>query len=1308
MIKWVKDTTIRFGSSIVIGDNMRLDEDADGRVKLSSVTGAGSVSILDDLTDVTIAAVADRHILVYNAGASQWQNLTLTAADIGAGTFKTGSFVYQGAVRLNGVLDWASDNASDIGAVGASRPRTGYFGTKVVAPIHIAGIDDTPPISLATYEVAVHDDVSQGGLFVGNAGINIGTRSNHSLHFISNNAIRWVLSGSGHLLATTDNTFDIGTLTDKRPRNIYAVNTFLGGWPDGTNSATLSVWGNVIVSGSVGWIKQVGAGIVRIENTGSALATGSVGNGLELAGNTALPSPALVQVFNRSTGAFAGLSLRGLQIDIYTSSLIWKFTSAGLIANTDNGPDIGALGATRPRTGYFATSLFTPALYSEGATSLILGTNSTSRWTIGSGGNLFANVDNVYDIGALSTNRVRGGYFRTTLNVGDISGFPIPVDFNVAGGSLFSGTGFAYYGNYPVRFENTTQAPSPPYSTGGGLEISGNPAPGSTGSLIYSIHRQGGFAWPLLIRASGIDFYTGWGSNAIRFTLRDTVATLSAGVDLVINAAGLGRFDNLNAGAGAPLTDHLLSYGSGGKWISRFVQTTFNTGNVTSAGLIDGTTISVIDDQRTLSGSPAAPTSPPVVTGVYKGIIVDMSSYGALPAGAKFVVDYSINSGSSFTTDAIIGIGNRIVHSNLHPEWGYVYKFKLRGASDSAYSSSAASKNPSYQAEVNAFGLITASQISTINLSAISANIGTITAGIIQNQSGTAGIRVDIGSNLPSTWTTYLNLPAITSGTFLKVLTALSISANGNAVFSGSMRASSLITASILNYGNTILSGTFSGWKARLAYNNIDWTNTTTKRISYGEDNTDSLVMYDATGQNVENIRMGDYTLTAGSINFSDSTWTPTSDSVTLDGDGILSGTAPPINTLTGTLPALNNQFVVKYFQELDNREVVIIGGLSLIYGYVDLYYSTNAGVSWTFLLRHTLSEFLDVGTTGTYQSAQWTETVTAGSGAGSMQFKTVVIPNRNDTGTVAGSSISRVTVNSVSTGNVTWTNGGTTISRRNLSISPNTVGGTNQGAHFLLRPTNVIPAATVAQQEGEVTYVSGSAHQLFYNDGSTTIGRFQPVAIEYINYWELKAHNGVINGIGVPTPTIFSGVQSVASQPENLYSSFTTGATIGNKAGFVTPGGEYAKGSQEFRAKIILRVASDITSQRIWAGFTTTTQPGNSDTPIGLVAMFRYNPANTGGRWVGVVSDGTVVSGVAIIDAGVVVASTPYLLQIRYSASNVYFSVNYGQEYPIKTNIPSPSTSLAVECSIMATSAAARSFSFSRMMCGFGTGFGT
>lgn len=73
-----------------------------------------------------------------------------------------------------------------------------------------------------------------------------------------------------------------------------------------------------------------------------------------------------MQTANAGTGTARGLAINAAGDNLYlqTSTITrWRITTAGhLLAEADNAYDIGASGATRPRTGYFGTNVRTPIL----------------------------------------------------------------------------------------------------------------------------------------------------------------------------------------------------------------------------------------------------------------------------------------------------------------------------------------------------------------------------------------------------------------------------------------------------------------------------------------------------------------------------------------------------------------------------------------------------------------------------------------------------------------------------------------------------------------------------------------------------------------------------------------------------------------------------------------------------------------------------------------------------------------------------------------------------------------------------------
>ena len=202
-------------------------------------------------------------------------------------------------------------------------------------------------------------------------------------------------------------------------------------------------------------------------------------------------------------------------------------TMVGNIIFTDNTYDIGASGVTRPRTGYFGTSLISPLI--NGLTITNNGTNTlniaagktltvsntltftgtdSSTLNIGTGGTLGTNAytstaylpltggtltghllftDNTYDIGASGATRPRTGYFGTSITT------PI---LNLTGNGAVSTPNFYGSGTWYSGGSSTTTKPylllepngttSTNWSTSGtGLGI--NSATGFIGNFIHGL-----------------------------------------------------------------------------------------------------------------------------------------------------------------------------------------------------------------------------------------------------------------------------------------------------------------------------------------------------------------------------------------------------------------------------------------------------------------------------------------------------------------------------------------------------------------------------------------------------------------------------------------------------------------------------------------------------------------------------------------------------------------------------------------------------------------------------------------------------
>ena len=199
----------------------------------------------------------------------------------------------------------------------------------------------------------------------------------------------WKIANDGHFLAVTDNTLDIGATGATRPRRVYV--------------GTEVVVGNTItISGSV-------------ISASAAMSLNSVGLTLQ------------------STGA------NTIQFDTNGTSR-WNVASTGhFLANVDNTLDIGATGATRPRTAHLGTSAVIAGtltlanggitatnplaitgtqldLAASGALPVQIATNGSTRWLVSSAGHFLAAADNVYDIGSTGAGaRPRTIYARTSF-----------------------------------------------------------------------------------------------------------------------------------------------------------------------------------------------------------------------------------------------------------------------------------------------------------------------------------------------------------------------------------------------------------------------------------------------------------------------------------------------------------------------------------------------------------------------------------------------------------------------------------------------------------------------------------------------------------------------------------------------------------------------------------------------------------------------------------------------------------------------------------------------------------------------------
>lgn len=101
-----------------------------GAVTIKKVAGGITTDLADN--DIRVGQWID---LIYDGSNMQMQSTLGNVAASGANT----ALSNLASVAINDHLLFGSDNSKDIGASAATRPRTGFFGTSVVAPLFLSG-----------------------------------------------------------------------------------------------------------------------------------------------------------------------------------------------------------------------------------------------------------------------------------------------------------------------------------------------------------------------------------------------------------------------------------------------------------------------------------------------------------------------------------------------------------------------------------------------------------------------------------------------------------------------------------------------------------------------------------------------------------------------------------------------------------------------------------------------------------------------------------------------------------------------------------------------------------------------------------------------------------------------------------------------------------------------------------------------------------------------------------------------------------------------------------------------------------------
>lgn len=200
----------------------------------------------------------------------------------------------------------------------------------------------------------------------------------------------------------------------------------------GITATTATLSGQLTLNADM---RQYGGGRIRAEGTGSSVAAGATGVGVEIFANSG--TTGYILSFDRTGVARAPLTIDASTIAFNVSANAWNMNASGhFLAGTDNTYDIGASGATRPRNLYIA------------GTSIVNGTGSV-------GGTFTVNLSggaSILNMGISPASNGSGYIYMVTSNsvknwlisTNNISSQALEfIPSTAAGGSTFSTAAFS-------------------------------------------------------------------------------------------------------------------------------------------------------------------------------------------------------------------------------------------------------------------------------------------------------------------------------------------------------------------------------------------------------------------------------------------------------------------------------------------------------------------------------------------------------------------------------------------------------------------------------------------------------------------------------------------------------------------------------------------------------------------------------------------------------------------------------------------------------------------------------------------------
>ena len=404
-----------------------------------------------------------------------------------------------------------TDNTYDIGASGATRPRTGYFGTSVFTPLldatnvevsNIKALDGTAAITIAnsTGAVTVSSAFStQGNTTLGNAAAD-------------NVTVTGTVTSN---LIFTDNTYDIGASGATRPRTLYLGTSLIT--PAITNSGLTS--GRVTYAGTGGLLQDS----ANLTFSGQLLTITNTAAATPITGTFALFSDGNANMaarFDADAEAYV-INTQSAKNQFYQAGTLVTLNAASTITTVNSGALID----------------FNAYNSSNGASNIFLGaiaggTNAAANFVLGrrTGANSWAESLRVDTNGGLITTPAASG--NTVFNENGVDAdFRVESDTNthmlfVDGGNNRVAIGAQQWGASTAPFQATNIAVT---DTGGAHHF------------LIGNQDSGGTNLPSMIRGVNGTLHLGWGNDwtsATGGTMTQAVSVVGTSPSVVVNDDG--------------------------------------------------------------------------------------------------------------------------------------------------------------------------------------------------------------------------------------------------------------------------------------------------------------------------------------------------------------------------------------------------------------------------------------------------------------------------------------------------------------------------------------------------------------------------------------------------------------------------------------------------------------------------------------------------------------------------------------------------------------------------------------------------